>query len=291
MIRYSITEKELERRITAEKKSWLSRAKKRTTQYRKGGVDPKESHFWGEIKKVYIQLQHSKCGYCETGLQDGVLASKVHEVEHFRPKGRISAWPNKKAVNCKKLRHCAPMGDARSTGYSLLAYHPLNYVIACTRCNSTLKSDYFPIAHIRMVKAQHPKRMRKESALLIYPISDIDRHDPSDLISFNGPFAVAKHRSGFAHQRAMTNIHFFMLNHEDLILRRSKMLMHLWASLDARVVTDEDREHRQLCIDECCLPSGEFSACANAFQALFHDDRPRASRYIHLIRKLVKSRR
>jgi len=133
--------------------------------------------------------------------------------------------------------------------------------------------------------------MGKESAFLIYPISNIDPHDPSDLISFNGPFAVARHRSGFAHQRAMTNIRFFMLNHEDLILRRSRMLLGLWVALELKPSNANGTQLRQLSIDEHCLPSGEFSACANAFQTLYHQDHPKAARYMGFITRLITSRR
>jgi hypothetical protein len=287
VIRYYISEQELIKRISQEKRSWLTRAKKRTALYRSGGYDPKATDFWGEIKRVYIDLQHGKCGYCETRLQDHVLASKVHEIEHFRPKGRIRAWPHSGAANARKFLPSWPTGEASDKGYLFLVYHPLNYAIACTRCNSTLKSDCFPILGKRMLRAEHPKRMLRETPLLFYPISCIDPDDPADLISFNGPFAVATYRTGLAYQRAITNIHFFLLNHQDLILQRCMMLLTLWIALSATPATEDGLEDQQMCIDICCQPYGEFSACANAFQALFLENHDKAKRYIKLIRKLI----
>ncbi len=68
MIQYSISADDLDTRITDQSKNWFSRAR--------SALDnlpdvPKSSDFaglWSEVKDVYINLQHSKCAFCEKPL-------------------------------------------------------------------------------------------------------------------------------------------------------------------------------------------------------------------------------
>jgi len=53
MIGYRINSRELKRRIRAHDHDWLDRAK--------SGEEPE----WGDIKNVFVRIQHFKCGYCE----------------------------------------------------------------------------------------------------------------------------------------------------------------------------------------------------------------------------------
>ena len=182
MVRYPVGRQELIDLINTKRPTWIGRAQTRTAAYALARDYTGGSEFWGEIKDVYIQLQHEKCAYCETKLQGAQYASKVHEVEHYRPKQSVKAWPNLNLTYLANFQAAWATGAESQVGYYQLPYHPFNYAIACTRCNSTLKSNYFPIRGPRDVAGSDPTQMYGESALLIYPISDIDE-DPGDLIT------------------------------------------------------------------------------------------------------------
>ena len=223
MVRYPVGRQQLLDLINLTNPTWIARAKQRTKEYGVARNYTGGSEFWGDIKQVYIDLQHEKCAYCETKLQGAQFASKVHEIEHFRPKQSIKVWPNPSLSYLADFKPPCKMGSANAVGYYLLPYHPFNYAIACTRCNSTLKSNYFPVRGRRNVRGGDPSKMAGEDALLVYPISDLD-DDPRDLITFDGVLAVPAQQAGPTFARAVTTIRFFQLNHEDLTTRRAEML-------------------------------------------------------------------
>ncbi|WP_349733346.1 hypothetical protein [Pseudomonas jessenii] len=286
MIRYAISETDLVALINSEKPSWMGRAKQRIQSYIAAGGYTDDSDFWGEIKQVYITLQHEKCAYCETKLQGAVLASKVHEVEHYRPKSEVKAWPNHNVAHWKDFTPAWPTGTASNTGYYKLAYHPLNYAIACTRCNSTLKSSYFPIRGNRDTQNGNPADMQGESALLLYPVSLADPDDPQDIITFEGVLAVPKHSAGPAYERAVTNIEFFQLNHEDLTSRRAQEIINLWMAMEAATSTHASTAEKKMAtkvIASLCNPRSQFTSCANSFQRLYNDDRTEAESIVGIL--------
>jgi len=288
MVRYAITRACLIALIARERPKWIARARERTAAYARAARYTGGSEFWGEIKNVYIRLQHEKCAYCETRLQGAVLASKVHEVEHFRPKQSVRAWPDPRLAHLSDFLPPCATGDASASGYHRLAYHPFNYAIACTRCNSTLKSNYFPVRCERDVAGGDPSRMYGEGALLIYPLSDID-DDPRDIITFDGVLAVPADADGVGYQRAVTTIAFFQLNSEDLTLRRAGILLALWMNLQflAGRPPAASRAVLQAAIERACAPAGEFSSCVAAFRRKFDTDRPAADRIGRLVNRLL----
>lgn len=288
MRRYPVGRQELIDLINAERPTWIPRAQARTAQYAAARDFTDGSDFWGEIKNVYIRLQHEKCAYCETRLQGPKFAIKVHEVEHFRPKQSVKAWPNTNLEHLKDFVAPCPVGDGSATGYYRLAYHPFNYAIACTRCNSTLKSNYFPVRGQRQVHGNDPSHMYGEDPLLVYPISDLD-DDPQALITFRGVLAVPKHLAGPEQERALITIRFFQLNHEDLTTRRAAILAPLWLNLEAlSALPDGPLAHeQQMVVDRACGPHGEFSACMNAFRELFAVDREAARKLGALANRLA----
>lgn len=277
MIRYAIERATLIDRIRAIKPDWLDRAQARTLQYEQLQDYTDGTDFWGQIKQVYIDLQHEKCAYCETKLQGAEYASKVHEVEHFRPKSSVKAWPDRKKPAWAKFPAGIGTGAAHDKGYYRLAYHPFNYAIACTRCNSTLKSNYFPVRGNRDVTLADPSLGQGEDALLLYPVSDVDS-DPADIIRFDGVLAVPAHTAGAAHERALATIWFFDLNHQDLTSRRAEMMALLWGAMESHRLADidADRQFARDTIDAVCSEAGQFSACMNAFRALYRDRRAAA---------------
>lgn len=288
MRRYPIDRQKLIGLINNERPTWIGRARTRTDQYLQSQDYTGGNEFWGEIKKVYIDLQHEKCAYCETKLQGFRFASKVHEVEHFRPKQSVKAWPNPSVDHLAGFVPPCSTGAASAVGYYALSYHPFNYAIACTRCNSTLKSNYFPIRGVRDPGGVDPTHMADEDALLLYPISDID-DDPADLITFDGVLAVPRTASGTAYERAVVTIRFFQLNHEDLAIRRASILAPLWLNLETlasnppAAITQEVRR----AIDRACSPQSEFSACMNAFRERFDADREGARKLGSLANQLA----
>ena len=281
MIRYAISRHELIDRIHAHRPNWIARALARTGVYAQAGDYSGGTDFWGEIKQVYIELQSEKCAYCETKLQGAALASKVHEVEHFRPKASVAVWPNMSVAHWRNFVPPCAMGKASAQGYFRLAYHPFNYAIACTRCNSTLKSNYFPIRGRRQTSAGDPSWLYREDPLLIYPVSDLD-DDPATLITFDGVLAVPKHKAGPDWERGYTTINFFQLNHEDLTSRRAQLLAAFWYVLEVAAAgarTARERATRHL--DAACASGGEFSGCVSAFRRLYTSNRPHAEAKAH----------
>ncbi|MFL1478340.1 HNH endonuclease family protein [Pseudomonas grimontii] len=277
MIRYPILEADLVAQIKIEKKSWLKRASTRTAVYVAAGGYTGRSEFWGEIKGVYITLQHEKCAYCETKLQGSELASKVHEVEHYRPKSSVKEWTHSRGW---------ATGSNSTIGYYPLAYHYFNYAIGCTRCNSTLKSNFFPILGPRDVRNINPANMQLEQPLLLYPISSIDKDDPQDIITFDGVLPIPKRKKGRAYKRAVVNIEFFKLDHEDLTSRRAPGLVSLWVALQSvanPTTGPKDREAAEKIISYRCSPQSEFSACFCAFRQLYHTNFARAQQLAHLL--------
>jgi len=274
MIRIKVGRQELINRINAAAPRWITKAEIRTSQYAQSQDYTGGSEFWGDIKNVYIEVQYEKCAYCETKLQGAVLASKVHEVEHFRPKASITEWPDRGRSYWQDFPTTIRTGGADTRGYFLLAYHPFNYAIACTRCNSTLKSNYFPIRGQRDTSIEDPSHDAIEDCLLIYPLSDL-AVDPAKVITFDGVLAVPLNKKGAMYERAATTIWFFQLNHEDLTTRRAGMLVPLWNMLEmARTAPRKrDRELATADVALACSASGQFSACMAAFQDLYDRDR------------------
>lgn len=277
MVRYPIARDELIRRISALSPGWLARALSRTEEYAQAQDYTGGPEFWGQIKQVYIDLQHEKCAYCETRLQGAEYASKVHEVEHFRPKSSVKAWPERNKPAWAAFPAQVATGGPSGQGYYRLAYHPFNYAIACTRCNSTLKSNYFPVRGARDVALADPSWGYAEDPLLVYPVSDIDT-DPAQLIAFDGVLAVPKHSTGANFERALTTIYFFDLNHQDLTSRRTEMMALLWSTLESERQSQDEPERRfaQDTIAMVCGEAGQFSACMNAFRELYAQDRVQA---------------
>lgn len=275
MIRYPITRAELEQRISQISPTWLTRARERTEAFRRAGKYEESSSIWGEIKALYMQLQHNKCAYCESRLEGGALGAIQHDLEHYRPKKGVKKWPDP-----DKHPHRYPFltGDEWSEGYFLLAYHPLNYVTACKSCNSPLKANYFPIAHARGPQHDEPQALQSESPYLPYPLSDVD-DDPETLLTFAGILAEPASQQGQASQRARVTIDFFDLNgRESLRRERAEQLQQLWfALLVARIPpTPEAAELAQSTIARLTHPASPHCNCARSFLRLAQADPAKA---------------
>lgn len=186
MIRYPFTLDELRSRIEAEAPGWLGRAAERTERFRRAGRYDEESGIWSQIKAVYMRLQHCKCAYCERRLASEDFGGAIeHDLEHYRPKGPVLAWPSKAIERERGISYRFATGEAFPEGYYLLAYHLLNYVTACRKCNSPLKASFFPIAGSRGAQSEDPVSLRGEAPFLLYPLGDLDE-DPEEVLTFDG---------------------------------------------------------------------------------------------------------
>ncbi|WP_088255906.1 hypothetical protein [Fimbriiglobus ruber] len=207
MVRFPITLVNLQAKINTVDNTWLTRAATQTAAIAAGTAFPMFPGFWSDIKEVYMELQGSKCAYCEKWLEDERIE---HDVEHFRPKNPVRPWKIPADIARLGIVVQQPV-TGTEPGYRFFAYNPLNYASACKTCNTILKKNYFPIAGIRDSDAVDPAAVGGEQAFLIYPIGDIDA-DPETLIEFSGLNPQARSPSGRDKLRAAVTIKIFRLD-------------------------------------------------------------------------------
>jgi hypothetical protein len=136
------------------------------------------TNLYKEQKAVYFDLHsnfYGKCAYCESS----IASNQPGDVEHFRPKGRLTDSNNKPIMiddgNGGQIPH---------PGYYWLAYHFENLLPSCIDCNrpsrgnsgGTLigKWDQFPVKGNR---ATQPGEEVHEQPLLINPsLEDPDNY-------------------------------------------------------------------------------------------------------------------
>jgi hypothetical protein len=129
-------------------------------------------------ERVYLKLDgafRGKCAYCETR----IFTNQHGDVEHFRPKGRVtdkSGLPVVITIGSRQVGH---------PGYYWLAYDWQNLLPSCQLCNQPSaqrsggrpigKRDYFPLRSSH--RATRPGDERFEQPLLINPVlEDPDQH-------------------------------------------------------------------------------------------------------------------
>ena len=189
MIQYGIAPATLRAAIETVDADWFDKAAALIA----GLPDPpKSSDFqplWSKIKGVYIELQHSKCCFCEKPLEGKI----EQDVEHFRPKAEVKPWKVPARLLAEGIDVQQPADGSSEAGYARLAYSPFNYAMACKTCNSTLKRNFFPVEGRRAATATDPAQTKAEKALLIYPIGAADE-DPEPLIAFESALAGAEEK-------------------------------------------------------------------------------------------------
>jgi hypothetical protein len=278
VIGYAIGETKLRRRIDEEAPDWLARAEALTSKMQAAGAYLGEAECWGEIKQVYMRLQHGKCGYCERQLSGG--QRREHDIEHFRPKNQVDEYPNPLEF---------PTGPAHPTGYHLLALHPLNYLVACKTCNSDWKKTYFPIAGTRIAGKSHPRDYAAERPYLICPLGPSSEGEPApeQLITFDGIVAVpaiAREQDEHWHRVGLLTIQLLGLNaREGLREERARILVQMFPlleQLDPPAASSTDLPGRQRSVRRALARFTEAGApharCARAFEALYQRDPERA---------------
>jgi hypothetical protein len=277
MIRFPTTRAELEAAVTAISTTWLSRARERTDHFRKVGRYDEEHGIWSEVKEAYMALQHNKCAYCERRLAGPPFGDVEHDLEHFRPKSSVKAWPTAAIAFTRGISYPFATGDDADPGYYLLAYSLLNYATACKTCNTPLKASYFPIAGVRNTGGDDPTFLEDESAFLIYPLGSFDA-DPEEVLTFDGITPVPVETTGGKARRAQVIVDFFELdNREELRRERSSIIVWLWIAHRLRSTgSPADRNLAQKSIDTLTSPGSPHTSCARAFLRLIGDDPGRA---------------
>lgn len=279
MIRYAISLDELRARIEAEAPGWLDLAAERTERFRRAGRYDEDSGIWSRIKTVYMRLQHCKCAYCERRLAAEDFGGAIeHDLEHYRPKGPVPAWPSEKIAAERGISYRFTTGAAFPEGYYLLAYYLLNYATACKKCNSPLKASFFPIAGPRGPQSDDPASLSGELPLLLYPLGDLD-DDPEMILRFDGINPVPRVRRGPRSRRARVTIDFFELGEREELWRgRAGVLVKLFLALRVQEKAT-DRKARDIAsrvIETSLSSASEHTNCARSFRALYDRDGQRA---------------
>jgi 5-methylcytosine-specific restriction endonuclease McrA len=138
----------------------------------KQGETPTISELYKGQRGVYMDLHgpfHGKCAYCESL----IAADQPGDVEHFRPKGRVTATNS----TTTPITYVEGGITKLHPGYYWLAYDWQNLLPACVDCNSPNtkkipgkhmgKWNYFPVKGFRAVR---PSEEDKEDPLLINPV-------------------------------------------------------------------------------------------------------------------------
>jgi len=289
VIRYPVTRAELEELIRTESGTWLAEAVKKTAAFRALGRYEEEAGTWSAIKGAYMKLQHGKCAYCERKSGADEESKIEHDVEHFRPKSKVRQWPPKKW----NLKYSFATGEPAETGYYLLAYNIFNYAVACKKCNTIYKSDYFPIAgKARIVDRDEAQELAGEEPFLIYPLGDADE-DPEDLITFQGLIPLPRHEDGLPRERARVTIDFFKLDaRSELLFQRAVILKSLyWALDDLKTTTDpRRRKAAQQTVDLALSPTSPHTSCARAFHTLCAQDPKTAELFYEAVAVYLEKR-
>lgn len=221
---------------------------------------------WSDIKPAFLKLQNYKCAYCERALEEATIE---WDVEHFRPKNRVTPW----------LGPPRPPGHGLSTGYYWLAYNIENYCVACKTCNSNLKADHFPISgRAGNIHDDISTLHVVEQPLLLFPFGNRDV-DPETLIGWNGTTPIPLAQSGTPeHRRAQTTIAFFKLDQRPLIDRERAMLLGLlWRYLDIETDPQKPQAERdkakKTANNFLKNPKIQMRACLRAFASMARKNR------------------
>jgi hypothetical protein len=159
--------------------SWVRRCRKKAKAM-KSSADVSEI-LYKEQRAFFLSLFHGKCAYCESMV---VLDQHRGDVEHFRPKGRVTD-DNDKVIEIddgmgRKVPH---------PGYYWLAHDWRNLLPACIACNRPAllptgervgKWERFPVVGQH---ATRPEEVAAEQPLLLNPLVPTD--DPTQHLAFD----------------------------------------------------------------------------------------------------------
>jgi 5-methylcytosine-specific restriction endonuclease McrA len=282
MIRHFVTPERLRASILNQDAKWFEKAKDVVKSLPPVPTSTQFKSLWSDIKQVWIDLQGSKCMYCETLIEGAVS----NDIEHFRPKAEVAIWKVPKAFVAEGVKVTPAGGPKGDPGYRNLAYHPWNYAASCKHCNSVLKKNYFPIAGKRNSAAKNPRTMKGERALFLYPIGDVD-DDPETLIRFVGMHPEpAAPKGSHGYHRALVMIEAFRLNdaehRKELFRARAYQLKSLFDALDdfhhgTSAAVRQDGEDWIRIFQDHRAPHAN---CMRCFKAIYDHDEVRAGKLL-----------
>ena len=274
MIRYDIAPDDLGTLVNERVPGWLERARSRTKGFREKRKYKEKSPIWSEVKPVFMEVQgDAKCCFCERQFERGNLGRYELDIEHYRPKGNVKEWKCPPDLVQAGVSMTAPPGSGK--GYYLLAYHLLNYAVACKACNSGLKKDCFPIAGKYNLDGDDPAKLTGEEPWLLYPLGHLDV-DPEAIITFHGIFPQSTSGDRTLRLRGLVTIAFFDLDdviaRKNLMKERALVVLSLHAFL-VRAGGPEDAaaESAEL-VEKMLEPTSPHTNCARSFARLFRSD-------------------
>lgn len=275
----------IEALINTHNSTWLTRAAERTETYRTAGEVTHSSHIWSEIKEVFMKMQGNKCAFCESELE-GISSGKgVHDVEHFRPKNRVTKWQSTPEFNTLGIAITDP---TISKGYHLLTYNLLNYSIACGPCNQAIKRDRFPIKGNYNTSMENPStESDAEVPLLLFPIGQVD-DDCEDLISFEGAVPTVLVDSGLPFERAITTIEFFRLGRADV---RGKLFKErcLKIIIISSILEGVDPSNYDEMLKDMLADYSDHASCGRSYVELLKTNKTKAAEVLREAKTFVRT--
>jgi hypothetical protein len=170
-------------------------------------------------RDVFLRATHDKCAYCEVNLTQGMIYG---DVEHYRPKGRITDDRGRLIMLRRRGEPSRP-----HPGYPWLAYDPSNLLPSCIGCNRPNilrtrerigKWDQFPVERFR---AREPGEETREKPLLLHPVLD----DPADHLTLQLDTGVLVPKT----PRGECTIEILGLNRDALVEARHDVVIAVWA--------------------------------------------------------------
>lgn len=286
MIRVVVATNDLEARVDAAVPTWRTRAAKLDKAAAKAGELGKAT-IWSEVKEIFIEVQHKKCLYCETPLPiaqvgDKTMGKGISDIEHYRPKGRVTDWPTKNIIARRKPTYTAKLRAARADGYPHIAHTLGNYGLSCKICNSDLKGDRFPIAGSEGALGDDiPTLDASEVPLLLFPIGEAPV-DPDAYLQWDGLVVRPLTKSGAKHLRARVTIDFFELDTRDDLARDRAMRIYIMQAALERAASSDPAKAAAGAAQVERFMADDFpaAACARAYRRLC-DENPQRAEEIH----------
>jgi len=188
---------------------------------------------WSDIKPVFLDLQHHKCGFCESFIGGQYSPEEdrrdlyEQDVEHFRPKAQVKQWEAPEAWG-----QGPELQVGRPHGYPWLSHDPENYLASCKTCNSGRKRTYFPVRTPLQDYDDEPSvtSLKGEQPYLLFPLGEVEDIDPQEYIEFLGDQPVPHHQWEEGTQeywRAAVTIEVLGLRRADLSLPRKRAIVRL----------------------------------------------------------------
>lgn len=289
MIRYDIGLRELKKQIRDHDSKWLDDAEELTEKFKVTGAYFDHTTIWRRVVRVYMAVQHNKCAFCERKFEGPKTGgTREFDVEHFRPKSSVKAWPPQRLRT--QLPEGFPVSAGAALGYFLLPYHPYNYSVACKPCNSSFKSNYFPISGSRQLEGENPNQMQSEKPYLIYPLGHFDS-DPENIIEYYGVIARPRFRHGERYHRAVATVVFFGLNdREEHLQERAEKISNLYLALEgSNAAKAVKRRLSRAAVGRLISEKSSHTNCMRSFKRLYEKRRSQAEEVIKGVTKLLES--